>query len=268
MRTSAPVATSWGRAWLGVVHGARSQVRELLAAPGAFLVISLVQPAAIGAILLALAPDIDAARATRWSVGVANLSLWSMAVWSVGGTLRLEKIQGTLSRLVTGVVQPAWVILGRSLGAIGAAAAGILGSLAFVMIAAGRGVVVEAPLLFAGAAVLSVFSAAAFGLLLAALFVRTRMANRISEAILYPVYIFGGILLPLDLFPPAARIPANAVSLYWGRRAATEAALNGAADPVAFLMLAGLSAAYLALGLLALRSVVNQIRSTGRIDVF
>jgi ABC-2 type transport system permease protein len=116
--------------------------------------------------------------------------------------------------------------------------------------------------LFAVALVATVVSIGALGFLLAVSFVRYRTAWALGNLLEYPVWLVSGFLVPLALLPGWVQPISWALAPTWGVDAIREAASGGAPGPeiaAAF----GLGAAYVAIGVMVLESVLRSARRAG-----
>lgn len=251
-------------AWV-FLASARMQLADLRSSQPA-LVVGVVQPVALTVVTVRSAGQLDPAAATRLAVGLMLTVLWASTVWNAGGILRREVWQGTLAANVVSV-QPAYlVLLGKSLGATVGSAAAILVSTAATVAALGVPVRVGRPWWTAAALVVVVVSATALGMLLACLFLLTRYGPQLSSALMYPVFILGGLLVPAGLLPPGVdRLPAL-VSLHWAGRFLTGLPA-GRIDGPAFAAMTGLTVAYVAVALWAFARVVDKARRRGTLEL-
>jgi ABC-2 type transport system permease protein len=118
---------------------------------------------------------------------------------------------------------------------------------------------VEHPLLFALSIVGTVLSFGALGFVFAVTFVRFRAAWAFGNLFEYPVWLIGGFLVPLALFPgwvrPISWVPAPT----WGMSAIREAALGGSSlDDLLVCM--GLGGLYIAAGIFLTERVLRSAR--------
>ena len=81
-------------------------------------------------------------------------------------------------------------------------------------------------------------------MLLSCLFVLTRAAPRIAEALTYPVFILGGLVVPLSLLPSWARPVSAGVPLRWGGELLRAASAGKPQELRAWLLLLATTTAY------------------------
>lgn len=132
----------------------------------------------------------------------------------------------------------------------------------------GHPIAIADPAQFTAALVAVLASALVLGLLVSCLFVLTRSAGRISEAIMYPVFILGGLLVPLSLLPDWVQPLSAIVSLRWGGELLRAAATGEAQSAEAWLMLAITTAAYGLLARFLFRRVLDRVRRDGTLELF
>ncbi|MEU5101052.1 MULTISPECIES: ABC transporter permease [unclassified Streptomyces] len=158
-------------------------------------------------------PDRDGA--TELVVAVALTALWGSTVWMSGGVLRRERTYGTLARCVSGVWSPYLVLLGKSLGATVTSVGAILVSTGVTAAALGLPLSVAHPGWIAVSLVVLVCSGTALGALVSCLFLVTRNGLVWSHALMYPVFVLGGLLIPADALPEWLRWVPEVISLHW-----------------------------------------------------
>jgi ABC-2 type transport system permease protein len=244
---------------------ARNEALVLLRSPFVFVVV-LLQPIVFTSIALAGVRGPASASASQTLLGVGLLAMWASTVWTAGLLMRREQWQGSL---VTLAYQPAdlrLVVLGKCAGAVAV-------SFVFVVVAvAGTAVLLRIPVSvarpgpYALVIAATLCSVVVLGFAFSCVFVMSRAAVRIIEAILYPVFILGGLLLPLEMLPAFAQVVAYGLSLYWGGSLARAAAAGAATDPLAWAMLAATTATYAAVALAAFRTVMRRARELGTLD--
>lgn len=253
-------------AWSVAVISARTQLHEMVQNKS-MLVLGAVQPAVFLTVALVPAEHTTAQDGTRVAFAVLLTALWGSTVWGAGGILRRERFQGTLGRVLSGVRSGLVVVAGKSLGATLYAAVVTVVTVIVVLAALRQPVALGN----VGALVLGLlvvlFSGTALGVLVSALFVLTRFGPQLSSAIMYPVFLLGGMLIPLDLLPAPLRLLSALVSFRWVQQFFT-AAVAGSTDWTALGIAFALSAVYAILAGTAFRKVVDRARRMGNLDVF
>ena len=225
--------------------------------PASFLLIATLAGRARGGI------DVDDA-----ALGSALVAIWGATVWSSGAILRGERWQGTLAQILARPAGLGPVLLGKTLGTTLRSAVFIAATVLVTAVALGDPVSIERPLPFLAALLAVLASALVLGVLLSTLFVLTRAAGRISEALMYPIFILGGLLVPLSLLPDWIRPLSTVVSLRWGGELLKAAAGGEPQAGTAWVLLAGTTAAYAVLARLAFRRVLDRARRDGTLDLY
>ncbi len=262
---TAPSLTSrWAAA--GSVLWASAGVQARTTA-GVFSVLTAIVMPATYLVLTSRAVDHPGPEvATRIVVGVALMALWGTTLWSGGSVLRRELRDGTFGAAVVGVHPPQLVLLGKSLGSTLHAAALVAPTTAVMVWLLHLPVRAAAPGWLAVGVVVVLASGTALGELLACVFLLTRYGPQLSSALMYPIYLLGGLLIPPEALPAVLRPIAAVISLRW----ATEFLVAAAAGRILVLPLAiavGLTVGYFAVGHLAFAGIVRRIRRDGRFEL-
>lgn len=252
-------------AFTTVLVSALCQVRAVKSP--SMIVLGLVQPAAF-IVVAVVSGTGGTADVSGLVVSTGLLSLWGATIWQAGYVLRQERRQGTLSMIFTRPSSFTLVLLGKCLGATLRVALSITVTATAIALLFGHGIVVHDVPGFVLALLASFVSATALGMMLSALFVLTRAADRISEVLAYPIFIVGGFLIPVDLLPHWVRPLSDLVSL--GRGCAlVRDALAGAPQPArTWLLFLLTTAVYALLAVVALRYVLHRARKAGNLDLF
>jgi ABC-2 type transport system permease protein len=108
--------------------------------------------------------------------------------------------------------------------------------------------------------VAAIVSMGSLGFLFAVSFVRYRRAWALGNMFEYPVWLIGGFLVPLSLFPDWVRPISWVLAPTWGMNAIRESALGGSPLPDV-LMCVALAAAYVGFGLLVAERMLNAARA-------
>lgn len=274
---SAPsVAADGQRYGLGRSHRYRTAIVVVAAAKvqiradwhPANVILGVVQPASF-LIITALASrgtgrvDLDAA-----ALGSGLIALWGATVWASGFILAAERWQGTLAQILPRPVGLAPVLLGKTLGATLRSALFIVVTVSVAAAVLGHPITVAAPLSFVAALLAVLTSALVLGLLVSCVFILSRAAGRISEAIMYPVFILGGMLVPLSLLPSWAELLSVVVSLRWGADLLNAAAAGEDQSAWAWLMLGVTTLAYAVLARLLFERVLDRVRKDGTLELY
>jgi ABC-2 type transport system permease protein len=193
------------------------------------------------------------------SLGAAVMGMWSATSTTAGGAMQRERWHGTLELLVAAPAHFALVLLPVTLamatiGIYSLAATLLSGHFLF-----GIALTIVHPLAFVLAVVGTVLSFGALGFAFAVTFVRFRAAWAIGNLLEYPVWLIGGFLVPLALFPDWVRPISWVLAPTWGMSAIRESALGGSPLPdlAACLALGGLN---VAIGVLVTERVLRSAR--------
>jgi ABC-2 type transport system permease protein len=195
------------------------------------------------------------------------IALWWLALFNSGWTITIERWNGTLEMLVAAPSSFGAVIFGRI------ATTTAIGTVSFFeawLVARLFGVPVTVhhwgAFLLTVVVTLAAMAGTAVGM--AALFVLARNAVTFSNSASYPFYVLGGILVPVSALPHWVRPLSDVVFLSWSAdllRATLRAA------PIHRLwphlgMVALLGACGYAVGLVALRSILVRVRTSGELS--
>jgi len=193
------------------------------------------------------------------SLGAAVMGMWSATSTTAGGAMQRERWHGTLELLVGTPPHFALVLLPVTLAMATVGIYSLGATLLYGHFLFGIELTVAHPLLFGGAIVGTVLSFGALGFVFAVTFVRFRAAWALGNLFEYPVWLIGGFLVPLALFPDWVRPISWALAPTWGMNAIREAAVGGSPldDLLACL---GLGALYVGTGILLTARVLYSAR--------
>lgn len=231
--------------------------------------LTVIQPTVIYLIISSGRPTVAATDAQRAALLIATLltSLWGATLWAAGGVLRREISEGTLARNLTSVTDARLVLLGKCLGSTFLAFGLLIGTGTVLALVEDVRVRPGAlPWLAAGFCAVTV-SGTVMGYLLSSVFVLTRHAIHVTAALSYPVYIFGGLLIPTALLPAQLAWLSRLVSLSWANQFLNSAVAAGRPRTSALAAVALLTAAYYAAGHLLFARIIRRAREKGTIDL-
>lgn len=193
--------------------------------------------------------------------------MWTLVVMLSGATLPDDKRAGTLEPLLASPVNVIVSVLGRT------AAVGVLGLVCVVETLVVAGLLFDVrlnvphPVLFGGTLVATAVAMSGTSAVLAVVFLLGRSAGNFENALVYPVYVLGGVFVPVAFLPEWLHPISRAVFLSWSSdllRDATSA--EQVIDPGRRLMvILGLGLAGVLLGAAAQALVLQRIRRTGEI---
>jgi ABC-2 type transport system permease protein len=231
--------------------------------PG-IIVLAVIQPSEILAITLSTADRLDPAETDRITVAVVLTVLWNTTIWVAGGILRNEVRAGTLAAIPTGAYPGYLILFGKCLGALAHASVVIVTSTAATLVVTRTPVRVERPGWALAGAVVALISGTVLGTLLACLFIRTHYGTQLSGALMYPIYLVGGMLIPPDVLPGPVELLSTLVSLRWAS-AFISHAVGGSVRPGELAILFGLTVGYAVVAVWLFNRVVHNTRRSGRL---
>jgi len=193
------------------------------------------------------------------SLGAAVMGMWSATSTTAGGAMQRERWHGTLELLVATPVHFALVLLPVTLAMSTIGIYSLVATLLYGHFLFGIALTIVHPLLFALAVLGTVLSFGALGFAFAVTFVRFRAAWAIGNLLEYPVWLIGGFLVPLALFPDWVRPISWVLAPTWGMNAIRESALGGSPLPDLALCLA-LGGLNVAIGVLVTEHVLRAAR--------
>jgi ABC-2 type transport system permease protein len=200
------------------------------------------------------------------SLGAAVMGMWSATSTTAGSAMQRERWFGTLELLVGTPPHFALVLLPVTIAMATIGIYSLVATLLWGRLLFGIDLAVEQPLIFAVSIPVTVLSFGALGFLFAVCFVRFRAAWALGNLFEYPVWLIGGFLVPLALFPDWVRPISWALAPTWGMNAIRESALGGA--PAADLgMCLVLGAAYVTLGIVVTERVLLAARTRAALSL-
>ena len=200
------------------------------------------------------------------SLGSAAMGIWTATSVAASSALQRERWNGTLELLVAAPAHFSLVLLPITIATSTVGIYCMAATLLWGRVLFGIEVVIDEPLVFVLSVGATAASIGALGFLLAVSFVRYRTAWALGAMLEYPVWLVGGFLVPLSLFPDWVRPISWLVAPSWGMTAIREAALGG--SPLAdALMCLAVGALYTAVGVLVLESVLRAARARGALSL-
>lgn len=202
-------------------------------------------------------------------IAPAFIALWWYALFQGGLVVQMDRWAQTIELQVAAPTSYAAVVFGRIL------AVTLIGQPSFVEVwlvgryLLGAPVTIHHPGLLLATIVVTALAMAATALLLAGLAVLMRNAWTLTNSISYPLYVLGGILVPVALLPGWLQPLSKGVFLSWSADL-LRACL--APDPVpraAFRvgMVVALGVAGFAVAALLLRLILRRVRFTGELSL-
>jgi ABC-2 type transport system permease protein len=198
----------------------------------------------------------------------ALITLWGTSLMIAGEIIDQDRWAGTLEATVATPTPLGVVVLGRVFAVVA------IGSIAFVeswlaaAVLFGIVVPVPHPGWFLATLLATTVAMAGTATIMAAVFVLARSARTFQNSLSYPVYVLGGVLVPVALLPDWVQPLARVVFLSWSSdlfRDSLEVAPVATPVPRLLVVLA-LGAAGFALGHVMLRRILARVRESGSLD--
>lgn len=250
----------------GVAAGLLRELRELRRSPDQLM--ALVTAPLLTLVFVAIMVNAGRRDLAPFAVlAPALLVLWQMALQTSGDTVESERENGSLEALVATPAPLPAVIGGRIVAVTAVSMLGFAES----WLVAGLVFGVWVPVYHPGVLVLTVlatgYATAGSAVVLAALFVTTRSARTLQNALTYPFYILGGVIVPVALLPMWLQPVTAFVFLSWSsdlmRDSLAPAQVEMAAGRLGMVVLLGTVA--LACGSSLIRRALLRVRTTGSI---
>jgi ABC-2 type transport system permease protein len=193
------------------------------------------------------------------SLGAAVMGMWSATSTTAGGAMQRERWHGTLELLVATPPHFALILLPITLAMATIGIYSLGATLLYGHFLFGIELSIDHPLLFVASIMGTVLSFGALGFTFAVTFVRFRAAWALGNLFEYPVWLIGGFLVPIALFPDWVRPISWVLAPTWGMNAIREAAAGGSAlNDLAICL--GLGALYVGVGILITERVLRAAR--------
>ena len=254
MSAAVTVVGTGGRFQLALLRRNPQQLIALVAAPVTALVLVAIVDAAGRRDL-----------STAAIIAPGLMTMWAMTLFSAGEALEVERQAGTLEPLLATPAPLFALVLGRVLvtsavGAVGFAECWLVG---WALV--GTPAVPDRPAYFALGMALTLLAMAAWGSVLAPLFLLARSARTFQNSLSFPLYLLGGVLVPIDLYPEWVRPVCRLVFLTWSAEVLRDGAGVRAASAWAVPLLVLTGAAGLVVGAWLTRRLVAVGRRDGRL---
>jgi ABC-2 type transport system permease protein len=203
-------------------------------------------------------------------VGIFGTILWSSSIWGSGYAIQNERDDGTSGSLFLTPVNRAAVVGGYGLGSFvwflpSFVAVGVLGWVT------GARFDVHAPWAVVLAVVALCIASLAAGFTFSGLFILTRRGNLVANVIQSPIFLLGGLMVPLSALPDWLRPLSDAIPVTHAVVALRESTLLGAGmgatlHDVLLSLIA--SAAWFVIGLIGLWRVEDVAKRLGQLDLY
>ncbi|MGP8303636.1 ABC transporter permease [Streptomyces inhibens] len=202
--------------------------------------------------------------ATQTAIGAFLMSMWAHAVFVAAEVVDDDRHEGTLepSMLTPGAYTAALSV--RVFSTTALAIPVLAEALLIARFAFGFPVTLGSVPLSLVTVVLTTVGVAGAALLVSCLMVLVRGARTLQNALTYPVYLLGGLILPASTLPEPLRWIARGFFLSWSADVLRALQVAGAPAPLGSLgVLTVLVVAQVLLGFLALRRVLTTVRAGG-----
>lgn len=200
------------------------------------------------------------------ALGAGVMGIWSATSTTAGSAMQRERWHGTLEVLVASPSPFALILLPVTVAMSTIGLYCMVATLVWGRVLFGIAVHVENWPAFLAAIPGTVVAIGCAGFLLAVSFVRYRTAWALGNMLEYPVWLVGGFLVPLSLFPDWVRPISWLLAPSWGMNAIRQAALGGSPWPDLALCL-GLGATYVALAVLVLERALFAARARAALSL-
>lgn len=197
------------------------------------------------------------------------MAQWALALLVAGELVDTERWQGTLELVVASPTSFAALLTGRiaavtALGLVSfveAAAVAVVGFDLQIHVGDQRGFVL--------AALATSFAIAGWATVLAAGLVLARSVRLLQNTLTFPLYLLGGVLVPVSLLPEPLRWMSRGVFLSWSAGLLRESYASSSVPDLWFRLgvLVGLGAVGFVIGHSLLRVSLRSLRATGRLAI-
>jgi len=148
-------------------------------------------------------------------VGSGIMGIWLATTFVTGQIVTFERSSGTLELLVAMPAALQLWIIGRALATTLLALMSLAVTLIGSRVIFGIAFTIRQPFLFLLMLAAITVAFTLLGTMIAGLFVLTRRAGPVANAILYPAYILSGVVFPLSVLPAWLRPLALIIPLHW-----------------------------------------------------
>jgi ABC-2 type transport system permease protein len=277
LHAASPVQVSRGsaRQWLVIIATARASIKRHTAYminvvrwplfPLGYFALTWL---AYGAAGREVVVGVD--RSSFLLVGIFGLITMTGAVWGIGHAIQDDRYEGTIGAIFLSPASRIAILLGHGLGqcVILVPSVVVLGLLA---VALGARFDVGSYPAVVLALLATVISSIGTGILLAAVFVLSRRANLMANAIQHPLYLLGGFMVPRSELPGWLGSVSEMLPLAHAVDATRASMLTGASlrdiAPAVSVSLA-LTITFALIGALGLRRVEHAAKRTGQLELY
>ena len=194
------------------------------------------------------------------SLGAAVMGVWTATSVPAGSALQRHRWNGTLELVVAAPTPFSLTLLSLTTATSTVGIYCMTATLLWGRFAFGIDVPFEDPLALAVAIPVTIVSIGLLGFLLAVAFARYRTAWTLGAMLEYPVWLVGGFLVPLSLFPDWVRPISWLLAPTWGMNAIRDAATGTGSAWPDIAMCVALGTAYTTAGVLVTNRVLAATR--------
>jgi ABC-2 type transport system permease protein len=197
------------------------------------------------------------------------MGMWTLCLQAGGNIIENERGDGTFEALVSTPARLRMVIVGRVTAIVGVMVLTLPQIWLLTWIVFGERITVAHPAVFAAAMAGMLVGLHATALLFAAVFVLAREALILQNAVAYPIYLLGGLVVPVSVLPDWLQPLTRLIFLSWGSDL-LRASLRPETPAHLAASLAGLavtSCAMIALGQFFLGRVIDRARRLGTLSL-
>ena len=202
-------------------------------------------------------------------LGPALISLWVVSLDLGGGIINLERMQQTFELQIIAPSSFSRVLFGRALAATSMGVITFIETILFARFAFGVDTHIAHPLAIVLTLLVTGVAMTGTSTAMAAVFVASRDSPYYANALGYPFYILGGVVVPVTLLPLWIRPLSWLTYLYW-----SSGLLRDSVTPAPVSQLGWRLLAVLAVGLITYSAglrltglVINRLRRNGTIGL-
>ncbi|MEJ7648213.1 MAG: ABC transporter permease [Nakamurella sp.] len=250
--------------WRFITAGFYFQLRMMRGKPDWFL--ALITAPLSTAVFLTIFLHAERQDLTAYAVlGPALIALWQMSLVTAGELITFERENGTLEALVAAPARFSAVLFGRILAVCGVSLFAFVESWAVGWAVTGRPESINRPVILAATLLLTVLAMAGWAGVMACVFVLARSARTFQNALSYPFFVLGGVIVPEALLPEWLQWPAKLVFLSWSSDLLRASLSASPATNVSLrlLAIAILGVAGYLLAAVLLERTLRRVRQTG-----
>ncbi|MEH0971287.1 ABC transporter permease [Micromonospora sp. CPCC 205546] len=195
------------------------------------------------------------------------IGVWLMSLDLAASIIEEDRLGGRTELLVASLTPMSLVVFGRISVIALAGALTFVESWLVAVVGFGADIPIDRPLVFVLAVLATCFAMAGTATLLAAIFIVSRARHVFQNALTYPFYILGGVLVPVALLPGWLEPLSRVVFLSWSADLLRGSMSGDLPDPWPAWIAAtvGLGAAALAGGVLLINRMVDRSRETASV---